>query len=513
MVSDYMDRPKTSEEVIHHKDFTHVYNNPDNLILMNRLEHFTLHSTLGTNSWKNGDVGPHKNNLSNAGGAFFSTEAGQKRRQEIAQNNIINQAIIEGLRQGRVRITQLRESDKRSLPQADYLKKWSPGIEKMQANNVRIKQEKQTLIDQEFPKICALIQAEFHPRMTIEDVSKVLSKDYPDAHLHSPAMIRDLFRHNGYASFNEYMTQTYQASYRWRNSTLGTQHPHYNHKVVSIEWLTEPADVGTLTIDEQHTHHDYHNFALGAGIFVMNSKGTEITTLPGGENLGKMEDVEYFQKKLYKSLNVPIGRLDSQSGGTGGMQGLGRVAELTRDEVKFHKFVLRLRNKFSRIFDEALGRDLVLTGVCSQDEWAKFREFVSYEYKNDNNFTELRDSELLRERVATLLQVQPFIGTYYSNTWVKRHVLMFDDKEIETMLDEIDEETKRGELPLAIPGQEGQPGQPGQPGGGGGPGGAPGGQPAPEPIDNTMDASEEPRESLTPSLDKSVEQAFRKRGK
>ena len=243
------------------------------------------------------------------------------------------------------------------------------------------------------------------------------------------------------------------------------------------------------------------------------SKGTEITTLPGGENLGKMEDVEYFQKKLYKSLNVPIGRLDSQSGGTGGLQGLGRVAELTRDEVKFHKFVLRLRNKFSRVFDEALARDLVLTGVCSQEEWSEFREHVTYEYKNDNNFTELRDSELLRERIATLMQVQPFIGTYYSNTWVKRHVLMFDDKEIEEMLDEIDEETKRGELPLApLPGQE-QPGQPGQPGGGGAPGGAPAGAPAPAPTDNTVDTSEEPTESLTPGLDRAVNKAFKKRGK
>lgn len=237
------------------------------------------------------------------------------------------------------------------------------------------------------------------------------------------------------------------------------------------------------------------------------SKGTEIATLPGGENLGKMEDAEYFQKKLYKSLNVPIGRLDSQQAG-GGMVGLGRVAEITRDEVKFNKFINRIRNKFTRLFDEAMRQDLVLTGVCSLEEWQTFRENISYEFKNDNNFSEMRDAELLRERVTLLQQVQPFIGTYFSNTWVKRHVLQQDDELIEEMADEIDEETKRGELPLAVPGME-----PGMPGAGmpGQPGGAPGGgmmPPAMPPEDNTRDSGEQPTGSMTPGLDSAVEKSF-----
>ena len=235
------------------------------------------------------------------------------------------------------------------------------------------------------------------------------------------------------------------------------------------------------------------------------SKGTEITTLPGGENLGKMEDVEYFQKKLYKSLNVPIGRLDSQSAG-GGIVGLGRVAEITRDEVKFNKFIHRLRNKFARLFDEALKQHMVLTGVCSVEEWAIFREDISYDFKSDNNFSELRDAELLRERVTLLMQVQPFIGTYYSNVWVKRHVLHQSDELIETIADEIDEETKSGELPLSIPGMTpdagGMPGQPGSPGGDAGM------PPAQPPQDNTMDSQEQPQESLTPGLDRAVDQQF-----
>jgi hypothetical protein len=238
------------------------------------------------------------------------------------------------------------------------------------------------------------------------------------------------------------------------------------------------------------------------------SKGTEITTLPGGENLGHMEDVEYFQKKLYKSLNVPIGRLDAQQAG-GGMVGLGRVAEITRDEVKFNKFIHRLRNKFARLFDEALRQHMVLTGVCSLDEWETFREDISYDFKSDNNFSEMRDAELTRERVTLLAQVQPFIGIYYSNTWVKRHVLHQSDEDIKEIADEIDEETKRGELPLPPPpGMEPPGGMPGQPGGA--PGGAMPGQPglAPPPEDNTQDTGEQPQGSNTPGLDRSVERSF-----
>lgn len=238
------------------------------------------------------------------------------------------------------------------------------------------------------------------------------------------------------------------------------------------------------------------------------SKGTEITTLPGGENLGHMEDVEYFQKKLYKSLNVPIGRLDAQQAG-GGMVGLGRVAEITRDEVKFNKFIQRLRNKFARLFDEALRQHMVLTQVCSLEEWEKFREDISYDFKSDNNFSEMRDAELTRERVTLLAQVQPFIGVYYSNSWVKRHVLHQSDEDIKEIADEIDEETKRGELPLAPPpGMEAPGGMPGQPGGmPGGQPGVPGGM-APPPEDNTQDTGEQPQGSNTPGLDRAVEKSF-----
>ncbi len=128
-------------------------------------------------------------------------------------------------------------------------------------------------------------------------------------------------------------------------------------------------------------------------------KGTEITTLPAGQNLGQMEDVQYFQKKLLQSLNVPISRLDPQQGA--GIMGIGKTTEVTRDEVKFSKFIARLRNKFSRIFDDALRVQLALKGICTTEEWDEFKEAIYYDFKKDNNFVELREAELIRERVLT----------------------------------------------------------------------------------------------------------------
>jgi len=156
------------------------------------------------------------------------------------------------------------------------------------------------------------------------------------------------------------------------------------------------------------------------------SRGTEITTLPGGQNLGQMEDVQYFEKKLYKSLGVPISRLESQSGFS-----LGRTTEITRDELKFTKFVQRLRNKFSTIFDDLLRVQLVLKRICTEEEWKEFKEKVWYDYKKDNNFTELKEGELLATRLQTLQMIDPYVGKYYSLEWVRRNVLYQTDDEIE----------------------------------------------------------------------------------
>ena len=154
-------------------------------------------------------------------------------------------------------------------------------------------------------------------------------------------------------------------------------------------------------------------------------KGTEITTLPGGQNLGELEDVKYFEKKLYKSLGVPVSRLEAQQGFS-----LGRTTEITRDELKFNKFVQRLRSKFSGLFDDLLRVQLVLKRVCSEEEWKTFKEDIWYDYKKDNNFTELKESELLNSRLSTLQIIDPFVGRYYSTEWVRKNVLQQTEEDI-----------------------------------------------------------------------------------
>ncbi len=164
-------------------------------------------------------------------------------------------------------------------------------------------------------------------------------------------------------------------------------------------------------------------------------RGTEITTLPGGQNLGEIDDITYFQRKLYRSLNVPISRLEAES-----QFSLGRSTEITRDELKFTKFVARLRKKFSVLFTDMLRTQLVLKGVIADEEWKNMKEHIQYDFLQDNNFTELKNAELMRERLEMLGQVESYVGTYFSKEWVKKNVLKFTDEEIESMDTEIDQE-------------------------------------------------------------------------
>jgi hypothetical protein len=176
-------------------------------------------------------------------------------------------------------------------------------------------------------------------------------------------------------------------------------------------------------------------------------KGTEITTLPGGQNLGELEDVKYFEKKLYKSLNVPVSRLDPNQSGFS----LGRVGEITRDELKFAKFVGRMRGRFSDLFDQCLRVQCVLKGICTDDEWKSFREHIHYNFIKDNNFTELKEAELMKERLSLLGEVDPYTGRYFSQAWIQRNVLRLDDDEIKVMQDEMEKEKEAGfGLPVGV---------------------------------------------------------------
>lgn len=159
-----------------------------------------------------------------------------------------------------------------------------------------------------------------------------------------------------------------------------------------------------------------------------NSKGTEITTLPSGQTLGQIDDVEYFQKKLYQSLNVPVTRLLPQQGFS-----IGRSNEVTRDELKFNKFVQRLRNRFSQLLIGLLRVQLVAKNVVTADDWKDFEKKINVRFVNDNNFVEMRDAELWSNRFQMLQQVTPYLGSFFSQDWVKRKILQLTEEEITEM--------------------------------------------------------------------------------
>ena len=164
-------------------------------------------------------------------------------------------------------------------------------------------------------------------------------------------------------------------------------------------------------------------------------RGTEITTLPGGSNLGEIDDITYFQKKLYRSLNVPISRLESES-----QFSIGRSDNITRDELKFTKFVQKLRKKFSVLFLDVLKTQLILKGVIAAEEWDTFKEHIQFDYMQDGHFTELKNAEILQNRIDMLGQIESYVGTYFSKEYVRKNVLRMTDDEIEEIENQIKDE-------------------------------------------------------------------------
>ena len=203
--------------------------------------------------------------------------------------------------------------------------------------------------------------------------------------------------------------------------------------------LVYDANTGDLKNDQKHMSM-LEDFWLPRR---EGGRGTEITTLPGGQNLGEIDDIVYFQKKVYKALNVPIGRInpEEQAGGI-----LGRASEITRDEFKFQKFIQRLRRRFSDLFMNILKKQLLLKGIITEDDWENWKMDIVVDYITDNYFTELKNSEMLRERVNMLREVEPYLGNFYSKDWVRKNILMFTEDDIKSMNDQMEDEKKSGEI-------------------------------------------------------------------
>ena len=165
-------------------------------------------------------------------------------------------------------------------------------------------------------------------------------------------------------------------------------------------------------------------------------KGTEVTTLPGGQNLGQMDDVLYFQKKLYKSLNVPISRLETDQNGFN----MGRQAEISRDELKFFRFIERLRKKFADLFAELLKTQLILKGVITKDDWETIYPYIRFDFRKDSYFTEAKENEMLTTRMTLVAAADPYLGKYFSKNYIQKKILRLSDDEIADINVEIDSE-------------------------------------------------------------------------
>ena len=195
--------------------------------------------------------------------------------------------------------------------------------------------------------------------------------------------------------------------------------------------LVYNADTGEIKDDRKHMSM-LEDFWLPRR---EGGRGTEITTLPGGQNLDDIADIEYFKKKLYQSLNVPASRMEADNGFN-----MGRASEISRDELKFNKFTNRLQKKFARVFTDILKTQLVLKEIVTGEEFDKFKDFLLYDYATDNHFTELKDAEILRERLDTLSQAADYVGKYYSDEYVRKYILRQTEEDIRIIDQQIKDE-------------------------------------------------------------------------
>ena len=201
--------------------------------------------------------------------------------------------------------------------------------------------------------------------------------------------------------------------------------------------LVYDADTGKIRDDRKHMSM-LEDFWLPRR---EGGRGTEITTLPGGENLGQIDDIVYFQKRLYRSLNVPINRLEQET-----QFSLGRATEINRDEVKFQKFIDRLRTRFAMLFTEVLKKQLIMKSIITEDDWKEWQADIVVDFSRDNHFSELKDAEILQNRLQTLDTMQQYVGEFFSKEYVMKSVLQLDDDDIKDMKDQMAQEKASGEI-------------------------------------------------------------------
>lgn len=468
---------KNGLHVVHHQNINRFDNTPENLVRMNSKDHISWHHSSGSNSGKVGGrncflmgKGFHnKNHPDYQTWHYTAGKHGGKRSSELGVSQ-------ESYKKGRKILAELLLNEEWNLWFRSKLKEgWTEEKRKVASEHAKknnlykrglaaksemFKDKNSALCENhrkkyktEYPQsiidmfiecakngMTALSAIQYINNSTVitdfSDINKnkVMGgqKDYSKLVKGDVGRIISLIGYSSYPQLRD--------SFKYRN-----------HKIVNIEYLEEKIDTGCLTIDEDEIYHNHHTFALDAGIYTKNSmmedfwmprrgdgKGTEITTLQGGQNLGNIEDINFFQNKLYQSLNVPLQRLQPSTGFN-----LGRSTEITREEIKFNKFISRLRKKFAKLFADVLRVQLIAKGIIRADEWDDLSEKIRYDFQRDNHFTELKDSEITLTRLNSLNMVDPYVGKYYSSLWVRKNILKQTEDEIKEIDKEMEEDRDR----------------------------------------------------------------------
>lgn len=418
----YLEKPKN---IIHHKNFNRYDNSPENLIMMNNKDHSLYHRDIQSIQYTNE--------------IFDFVESCAKNNFKIKEaiqfiNDNIN--INEWIRINSDRNPKNRNVDELFFTHKDlnriiklnkkknwksYCKEYS--IYQFEANG----RKRRGQFKKGSLELSQYLSEKAKSRIPLSKTWKIIT---PNGSYEIVENLNKFCRENSLNSNNikrDYGSKGYKAEQL------------KNHRILSIEFLTEKLTVGSISVDAYETYHSPHTYLLDAGVYTKNTmtenfwlprreggRGTEITTLPAGQNLGELEDVRYFQKRLFNSLNVPISRLEPET-----TFNLGRAAEISRDEVKFSKFIERLRQRFNVLFIEALEKQLIMKRIITAEDWPNISKTINFRYSKDNHYSEIKDLEIFGERMNRVRDVSEFAGKYFSHTWIRKNILKQTDDEIE----------------------------------------------------------------------------------
>ena len=455
----------SDKKTIHHKNFNRYDNTPENLVRMNNADHFYYHGNNANFSILDKN---ELNKISRKGSNILI----EKLKTDPEFRNSYSQAIKDGWGEEQ----RKGASDRgKKRPKSHFIEmsnlanesRWQGENSEEQRKN---HSDRQTIeyTQEVFDLVKYCIENDYKFEQTLEYLNENLNFEEWRS-LNSNKNPRKgkgsipLEKFNYHNLTNVCKKLGFNSWSDYKNSYV-----YKNHKIKFIEFLEESIDVGTLTIDREEIYHNYHTFSLDAGIYTCNSngevrddrkhmsmmedfwlprreggRGTEITTLPGGQNLGELSDIEYFQKKLYRSLGVPESRI---AGGGDGFN-LGRTSEILRDELKFSKFVGRLRKRFANMFNDMLRTQLILKNIVSPEDWNVMSDHIQYDFLYDNHFAELKEAELLTNRLTLVTSMEAYIGKYFSTEYVRKKILRQSDSEIIEIDTQIDDEIEKGILP------------------------------------------------------------------